>query len=64
MEYVLDVLSNYLKLTRKQAVALISENNKYLAHVLVKGVKGSFAEVDEIMQKFYEDSDLIIQKIV
>lgn len=45
-------------------MALISENNKYLAHVLVKGVKGSFAEVDEIMQKFYEDSDLIIQKIV
>jgi len=61
---VLDVLSNCLKLTRKQAIALIAENNKYLAHVMVKGVKGSFAEVEEIMQKFYEDNEQIIQKIV
>lgn len=29
-----------LKLTRKQAIALLSDNNKYLAHVLVKGIKG------------------------
>jgi hypothetical protein len=28
-----------LKLTRKQAIALLSDNNKYLAHVLVKGIK-------------------------
>jgi hypothetical protein len=31
-----------LKLTKKQAVALLADNNKYLAHVLVKGVKGEF----------------------
>lgn len=64
LEYVLDVLSSCLKLTRKQAIALIAENNKYLAHVMVKGVKGSFAEVEEIMQRFYEDNDQIIQRIV
>jgi hypothetical protein len=29
-----------LKLSRKQAIALLADNNKYLAHVLVKGVKG------------------------
>jgi hypothetical protein len=29
-----------LKLTRKQSIALLSDNNKYLAHVLVKGIKG------------------------
>lgn len=29
-----------LKLSKKQAIALLSDNNKYLAHVLVKGVKG------------------------
>lgn len=29
-----------LKLSKKQAIALLSDNNKYLAHVFVKGVKG------------------------
>jgi hypothetical protein len=38
----LNTLSNKLKLTKKQAIALIADNNKYLAHVLVKGVKTSF----------------------
>lgn len=64
LEYLLDTLSSCLKLTRKQAIALIAENNKYLAHVMVKGVKGSFAEVEEIMQRFYQDNDQIIQRIV
>lgn len=29
-----------INLNRKQAIALLSDNNKYLAHVFVKGVKG------------------------
>ena len=64
LEYVLDVLSSCLSLTRKQAIALIAENNKYLAHIMVKGVKGAFAEVEEILQRFYQDNEQIIQKIV
>ena len=40
LEFVINELMNYLKLSRKQAVTLLSDNNKYLAHVLVKGVKG------------------------
>jgi len=33
---------NVIKLTKKQAIALLSDNNKYLAHVFVKGVKDEF----------------------
>jgi hypothetical protein len=40
LEYIVSELIYNLKLTRKQAIALLSDNNKYLAHVLVKGIKG------------------------
>ena len=40
LEYVLNELTQCLRLSKKQAIALLSDNNKYLAHVLVKGVKG------------------------
>ena len=40
LEYIVNELMSCLKLTKKQAVALLADNNKYLAHVLVKGVKG------------------------
>ena len=36
---------NTLKLTRKQSIALLSDNNKYLAHLLVKGVKNSYEPI-------------------
>lgn len=42
LEYIVNQLMNCLKLTKKQAVALLADNNKYLAHVLVKGIKGEF----------------------
>ncbi len=40
LEYIVNELMSSLKLTKKQAVALLADNNKYLAHVFVKGVKG------------------------
>lgn len=42
LQYVIEELMNSIKLSRKQAITLLSDNNKYLAHVLVKGVKGEF----------------------
>lgn len=60
LEYIVNELMSCLKLTKKQAVALLADNNKYLAHVLVKGVKGQFTEIDELMQKFYINIDYII----
>lgn len=40
IQFVLSELAQNLKLSKKQAVALLSDNNKYFAHVVVKGVKG------------------------
>lgn len=52
-----------LKLTRKQAIALLSDNNKYLAHVLVKGIKGEFAEIEELMERWFTNIEYIVQKM-
>lgn len=30
-------------INRQQAITLLEDNNKYLAHILVKGVKGEFS---------------------
>lgn len=60
LEFVVEELTQHLKLSRKQAVALLSDNNKYLAHVLVKGVKGEFGQIEELMQKFYSEMDYIV----
>ena len=40
LEYVINELMNCIKVSRQQAITLLEDNNKYLAHVLVKGVKG------------------------
>lgn len=64
MEYIVNQIMVCLKLTKKQAVALLADNNKYLAHVLVKGVKGEFVEIDELMQKFYTNIEYIIEKMI
>ena len=42
---ILLLLTKNLGLTSKQAVATLSESAKYLAHMFVKGIKGSFDEV-------------------
>lgn len=45
-------------LTSKQAVATLGESAKYLAHMLVKGIKGSF---DEISSFLFEMADRMPQ---
>ena len=64
LDYVLQILSSKLKLTKKQAIALIADNNRYLAHVYVKGVKGSFVEIEEILEQFFVDQEMIVSKMV
>lgn len=36
-------------LNRKQTIALLSDNNKYLAHIFVKGVKNEFTQIEQLM---------------
>ena len=46
---ILLMLTKNLGLTSKQAVATLSESAKYLAHMFVKGIKGSFDEVENFL---------------
>lgn len=46
-------------LAPKQAVATLAESSKYLSHMIVKGIKGSF---DEIID-FLRDSNSKMTKI-
>lgn len=47
-------------LTAKQAVATLAESAKYLAHMIVKGVKNSF---DEIVG-FVDETRSIMDKVM
>jgi hypothetical protein len=42
LEFILVLISKNLGLNAKQAVATLSESAKYLAHMMVKGIKSSF----------------------
>lgn len=53
-----------INLNRKQAIALLSDNNKYLAHIFVKGVKNEFTEIEQLMEKWFKRIDFIVQKMV
>lgn len=44
-------------------MTLLSDNNKYLAHVFVKGVKGEFVEIEELMEHWFKKIDYIVQKM-
>jgi hypothetical protein len=49
---VVMIISHHLNLTPKQAVSTLSENAKYFAHMVVKGLKNSFVEIIEMFQTF------------
>ena len=45
LEYLILVLCKNLQLKTKQVISLLSQNGKYLAHLLVKGVKGQYEPI-------------------
>lgn len=49
LELTVISLSKNLKLSPQHALNLFLDNNKYLAHLLVKGVKGSFQPIMEFL---------------
>jgi len=53
LEYVLTTISQGMGLNPKQAAGLLSNNNKYLVHVCVKGVKGDFEKISQWYQNVY-----------
>lgn len=53
IEFVVNEIMQNLNLSQRQAIALLEDNNKYLAHVLVKGIKGDFTNIEAMLQRFY-----------
>lgn len=53
-----------IDINRQQAITLLEDNNKYLAHIFVKGVKGEFGQIEELMERWYRKIDFIIQKMI
>ena len=60
LEILLVSLTRNLDLRPKQAVALLSNGNKYLAHVLVKGIKGNFDPLIQWLQELYTNIQYIL----
>lgn len=53
LEFLLVGLCKHLNLKVKQAMTLLSNNGKYLAHVLVKGVKSNYEQIQSWLQDIY-----------
>ena len=53
LEYILTTICQAMSLNPKQAAGLLSNNNKYLVHVCVKGVKGDFDKISQWYQILY-----------
>lgn len=60
VEEVLRGLMGCIKISRQQALTLLEENNKYLAHILVKGVKGEFGEIEQLLEGWFRQLDFIV----
>lgn len=56
LEYILTTISQAMGLNPKQAAGLLSNNNKFLVHVCVKGVKGDFEKISQWYQMIYSTS--------
>ena len=46
LEFLIVSLCKYLRLEPKQSAGLLTQNNKYLAHVVVKGLKGNHQPIE------------------
>ena len=46
-------------LSSKEAVALLSNDSKYLAHILAKGLKGKFKPIENFIQDLKKSMEMI-----
>jgi hypothetical protein len=60
VEFVILTACQTLSLPPKQVLALLGDGCNYFAHLLVKGVKGSYVELLDCLNKF----DLLSEKFV
>jgi len=60
LNYLVKTLSMALALKVKQTAALFANGNKYLAHVIVKGIKGKFGPLVEWLEMLYKNFGTIL----
>lgn len=64
LEFILLSLSKCLDIKPKQAVGLLSNNHKYLIHIVVKGTKGGeFTKVQQWYSDLYANSKHLVKLI-
>lgn len=49
----------YFNLSAKESVALLSSECKYLAHILVKGLKGEFKPIEGFISELSKHVEII-----
>ena len=55
---ILVIMKNF-GLSSKEAVALLSNDSKYLAHILAKGLKGKFKPIENFIVELKRCVDVI-----
>ena len=61
LEFVLVSLCKSLKIKPKQAAGLLTNNNQYLVHACVKGLKGNFEPVIAWYKLILQDSRHLVE---
>ena len=56
---VISIFKNF-KLSRQHSLNLFLDNNKYLAHLLVKGVKNSYDPIFALLTDIYDNLGFIV----
>lgn len=56
LEFILNTLCRALNMKPKQAAALLTNNNQFLTHCVVKGVKGRYEPMVSWYQDIYQNS--------
>ena len=64
LEFLILSFCHNFKLTVKQGAGLLAQGNKYLAHIVAKGLKGDFEPVIVWLQDIYSNTETLTQLIL
>jgi len=57
--FLLAIIKHF-SLSPKESLSLLSNDSKYLAHILAKGLKNDFRPIDTLILEFNKNLDKII----
>lgn len=63
MEFLILTLSKNFKLSPQHTLNLFIDNNKYLSHLLVKGVKNNFNLIHDFLREIKINLDYLVSHI-